>query len=157
MILSLKLKIMGIISFMALIGLIISGVSFLGLQKVISSYSRVSDVALPNLSLINDMYLEFREVRINLRSLAIPHISESQANNFILKVQESIKKYEEADKAYRAMPSHQGEENLYKQLSESWASFKEIGRRILAAHKENTNESRNELVAILLKDCPEAA
>jgi methyl-accepting chemotaxis protein len=154
---SFKAKLIGLCLFFTSICIVIGVISYSGLHKVKTDFEKVSNLALPNLNLINSMYLDFRAVRINLRSLGLIGLTKEQEKDFIAKVNESIESYEKDNKAYNNIPFQEGEQALYDKVNSSWKNFKEIGARVVKHHEAATADSKKKLNQIFLHDCPEAA
>lgn len=154
---SFKAKLLALCALSASITLTVAAISYKGLHDVEASYDQVADVAMPNLNALNDMYLAFREVRINLRTLGLPELSKDEAHIYIENVKAEIARYESLDAAYEAVPSPEGEKPYHDKVNEAWAAFKVVGGRALAAYAANTSASHAELAKIFLHDCPVAA
>ena len=68
-----------------------------------------------------------------------------------------IHKYEEQNSIYQKIPFLSGEQALYEKVEKDWQHFKAIGEKVLALQKTGTEEDKQKILAIFLKDCPEAA
>ena len=154
---SFKAKLLALCALSASITLTVAAISYKGLHDVESSYDQVTDVAMPNLNALNDMYLAFREVRINLRTLGLPTLGKAEAQAYIQNVKTEIARYESLDATYDAVPSPQGEQPYHDKVNQAWKAFTAVGGRALAAYEAGTPESFAELNKIFLQDCPAAA
>lgn len=132
-------------------------VSYLGLQKMGASFKPITAVNMPNLELANEMYAAFREVRINLRSLGLPGLPSEEEADFIKKVKENIEKYDSAARTYEEIKFSEGEQVVYDKLKAEWLKFKDVGVKVLELQAKGTTEAHQEMIAIFLKDCPDAA
>ncbi len=155
--LSLNAKFLILSISMALITILISTYAYDRFQKVSESNDQVTEVALPNLMLINSLALQYRDIRIHLRTLGLPGLDKKQAEEAINETLQDIESYEKNRKIYKETPSLPGEEELFNELDKNWIEFKAIGIKALELYKSNKPEDYNALVAIFLKDCPEAA
>lgn len=155
--LSFKSKLIGLCVFLCSVSVVISILSYRGLHSVEDSYDEITDGVMPNLNLLNDMYLDYRSIRINLRSLGISGLSKEEAQGYVEHVIAAIESYEKNNKTYEEFPFHPGEKEIYDKLELAWHHFKEIGVNALKYYKENTPESMEKLNKIFRHDCPEAA
>lgn len=154
---SFKTKLLGLCFFLSAVSGVIAGISYHGLNRVENSYSQVTEGVMPNLNLLNDMFLEYRSVRINLRSLGLPGLNKEESANYIEHVNKAIASYEELDKKYNDIPFKPGEKELYDKVHSAWLHFKEVGVKGLEYYRENSQESLAKLNLIFHHDCPEAA
>ena len=155
--LSLKTKLVILCLTLATISGVIGCISYFGSSKVTKSYDKVADVALPNLTHLNDMFLAFRDIRINLRSLGLPNLDPAEGEKFLKNITELIASFEKSSEAYRATSSLPGEEELYENLYKEWTSFKALGGKLIAFYRDESPESKEAILSIILKDCPESA
>lgn len=126
-------------------------------ETVIRVYDQVASDALPHIQTTYDMYLNYRKVRINLRTLAIPGLSAEEAQEAIAQVKEAIAAVEEDDKKFRARSFAASEKELYEAVWTQWTHFKGIGAKVLELHAMNTPDAKEKIIQIFLKDCPDAA
>lgn len=154
---SLKAKLLLLGSFMSVIPVVVGGFSFFGMKEVSSSYEKVTDGVLPNLQAADQMYLNFRSVRINLRSLSLPGVTKDQADAYIQRVESAIEDYERLNKEYLSGNLKPGEQELYAKVAQAWQAFKGIGGRVIQYHRSGTPEDQAKMVEIFFKDCPETA
>lgn len=150
---SFKVKIIGLISGLSLLSVMISAMSYKGLNRVEDTYERVTDGVMPNLNLINNMYLEYRAVRINLRSLGLPDLTEQEAKAYITQAQNAIAAYEKLDGQYNQIPFVPGEQELYEQMNKNWKSFKGLGQKILDIYQQGGKDRFAQLDRIFKVDC----
>ncbi|WPU64871.1 CHASE3 domain-containing protein [Peredibacter starrii] len=70
----LKKKLLVLCVFLSLMSVFIGGVSYYGSSKVSNSYDLVADSALPSLNKLNEMFLSYQSIRINLRTLGLMNL-----------------------------------------------------------------------------------
>lgn len=128
-----------------------------GLSHVSNSYEEVTSKALPNIEKLNDMFLAYRAIRINLRSLGLPGLSPAQQDDFVTQTKTHIAEYETLEAAYRAVPHSPEEAALFEPVQAAWRHFRSIGERVLKLQADGGDKARHELIQILLVDCPAAA
>jgi methyl-accepting chemotaxis protein len=155
--LSFRAKLIGLCLFLSLISITIGGLSFKGLHEVETSYDQVTEGVMPNLNLLNNMFLSYRAIRINLRTLGLPGITPQDAEEAAKHAVEAIESFEKYDQVYQKIPFVDGEKELYDAMDKEWHNFKEIGQRALALHKSGKPEDREKLLKIFFDDCPKAA
>ncbi|MDG0818158.1 methyl-accepting chemotaxis protein [Bdellovibrio svalbardensis] len=154
---SLKGKLLLLGGFMSLIPVAVGAFTFFGLGKVTDSYEKVTEGVLPNIEAADQMYLNFRGVRISLRSLALPGVTKEQAENFIKDVESNIAEYEKHNKEYLSGNMKPGEKELYDKVDRAWTSFKAIGGQVIQYHRSGKAEDQAKMLDIFFHDCPETA
>lgn len=154
---SLKSKLLLLGAFMSMIPVVVGGFSFFGMKEVAKSYEKVTDGVLPNIEAADQMYLNFRGVRISLRSLGLPGLSKEQAELFIKDVEANIADYERHNKEYLSGNLKPGEKQLYDKVDAAWTSFKVLGAKVIQYSKSGAPEDHAKMVEIFFRDCPEAA
>lgn len=154
---SLKSKLLSFTVMMSLIGLAIGLSGFFSLKAVSSDYHHITDVNMPKISNLSDMFLQFRRIRIALRTLGLENVSESIAKSSVIDAVDAIEKFEDANKKYTAVDFVPGEKEIYEPLAETWNSFKTLGLRVVDLHKLATPENHAKMMEIFFKDCPELA
>lgn len=154
---SLRSKLLALGAFMCVIPVIVGGFAFVGLRDVAGRYERVTSGILPNIEAADQMYVAFRGIRINLRSLGLPGITQEQASHFVKRVEHNMAEYLKYEQAYLRTDFKSGEKEIYAKVEKAWANFKEVGERVLKHHQGGTAEDREKMMQIFLVDCPAAA
>lgn len=154
---SFKFKLIGLCVLMALVSAAVGTTAYFGLHNVSKSYLHVSDTALPKVQIVNEMFLDYRNVRIHLRTLGLPGITAEEAEKSIKGVTETISQYEKANTEYSAGTFVPGEKDLYGSVDKNWQHFKSVGERVLALYRSGKPEDKEKMIRIFFKDCPEAA
>lgn len=155
--LSLRAKLILLCCFLTLLTVIISISSYNGISRIISSNDRVVNDIFPNLQLVNSMALNYRKIRIQVRTLGLTGITKEQAEAAIGQVNEAVESYEIDNSAYKKSHFDEGEKILYDSLNKEWLHFKGIGIKAIELFKVGTPESRAEMLKIFFNDCPNAA
>lgn len=151
---SLKAKLMLLCAFMSAIPVVVGGFAFFGMKDLAYRYQKVTTGVLPNIELADHMYLDFRQVRISLRSLGLAGLTSDQTAAFIKNVQDSIIDYDKLSSQYLAGNLSAEEKALYSKVDAAWVAFKKIGAQVLQHHQ---NGEQDKMLEIFLKDCIEAA
>ena len=154
---SFKAKLLGLCGFMAAVSVLIATISYRGLHSVETTYDKVTHGAMPSLSSVGDMYIHYRSIRINLRSLGLPGLSQEQAKYYVQHTKDAIAAYETTDKEYKEIPFLPGQKEKYEALNKAWLHFKDIGVKALSLYEDGSSSSREQLNQIFLYDCVEAA
>ena len=155
--LSLKSKLLLLCGSLLVFTILVGGVSYWGIKKIDKDLDRVAHTSLTNIKSADAMYLNYSKVRIALRTLGLPGISKSEEEASVATVLEMIKNYEDQNTLYLKIPFSSGEQALYDVVQKDWQHFKGIGEKVLALHKSGTEEDKQKILSIFLKDCPEAA
>lgn len=155
--LSFKAKILLLCAAMAAVTFTISILAYRGLHNVVETNERIVDGVVPNLELVNSMALNYRRIRIQVRTLGLTGISKKDADTAISGAADSIKKYEEDNKAYLAIPFVPGEKELYEDFNANWKHFREVGEKAIALYQTGKAEDHEAMMKIFFVDCPAAA
>ena len=102
--LSFKTKLIGLCLLMSGVSVLIGVISYQGIQRVQQSYTKITEGSMPNQNLLNNMYLSYKSVRINLRTLGLPGLSRAEGERISILVTKNIEEYEVIDKAYNDIP-----------------------------------------------------
>ncbi|MBO9665355.1 MAG: MCP four helix bundle domain-containing protein [Bdellovibrio sp.] len=154
---SLKARLLFLCAFMAAIPVGVGVVAFYGMKGLTQSYEKVTEGVLTNIEVADQMYLDFRSVRINLRSLGLQGVTSEQAKEFISAVEANIASYEKRNENYKSSEFLPGEKALYDDVEATWASFKGLGATALGLYKSGTAEDHQKLMTIFMVDCPKYA
>lgn len=153
----LQAKLLLLCVFLSLIPILVGGFAFYGMKQTAHSYEKVTEIVVPNIAETDQMFLSYRRVRIELRTLGLPGITNAQAEKAVNGVKEAIAQYEEADAKYRNSPFAPGEQEIYSQVDVAWKSFKETGAEVLKLHAEGTPATQARMNEIFFNDCPAKA
>ncbi|AHZ86188.1 methyl-accepting chemotaxis protein [Bdellovibrio bacteriovorus] len=154
---SLKGRLLLLGAFMSAIPVLVGGFAFYGMREVASSYEKVTDGVLPNIESADQMYMNFRGVRISLRSLGLPGLTTEQEADFIKDVEANIAEYEVHKQQYLRVNFKKGERELYEKVDAAWLAFKDLGGKVVQYSRTGKPEDRAKMLEIFLYDCPKAA
>lgn len=155
--LSLKSKLLVLCLMLSTVSVIVGVSNFRNSKRVISEYDLVTSQNMPKLDRVNQMFLEFRSLRIALRTLGYENLPADIAKTSLDKVHASIATFEQLAKGYGDQPFAPGEEAIYKNLMSSWKQFHALGGRILSRYASKDPADRKEMIRMFLYDCPEHA
>ena len=154
---SFKTKLLALCFLLCGVSVAVGVIGFFGLKEVTGQYGFIMEKTMPKSELVNKMFLEYRRVRITLRTLGLPGISQKDAEEAIKGAYEAIAGYEEARKAYEDLGFIPGQKEQYDKLDQSWAGFKETGARVIALYKTGKPEDFKKMLDIFMTECPERA
>lgn len=154
---SFKTKMLLLSGVLALFTVLGSGVGILAMNSLVKDYSPISDEVIPQTQLISNIRGVFREIRIQVRSLAIEDLPQDQADQFAENTLDNVGKLESLLKDYLALPKSPNEEEIARDLEERWNSFKAVGVAILTAYQNGMEKNKKEIVRLILINCPATA
>jgi methyl-accepting chemotaxis protein len=144
-------------AFLCALVLMVGMVSRHYLKNVSAEYSGIVSQNMPKQRQALELYGQFRQIRIDVRSLGLEGASEVQLEKKRQEVTEDIKTFESMTEEYRAKEFLSGEEELYKQVEARWEEFKKIGVRAVELSKFRDQHSRAELSKLFAEECPRIA
>jgi len=131
--------------------------SLKSLDRVSAQFFEIADNYLPSVSLSKEIFLEYRQVRISLRTLGLNGISKTDADKAVEDVKKNIADLETNLKDYEKLLTNAEEKELYTKVNQAWQNFKAIGVNVLEYQAQNTEESKAKMQQIFLVDCPREA
>lgn len=155
--LSLKAKLLALTGFLLMIPVIEGAISANTVTSVSGHYDEVVDDAVPKLEHSFGMIVSYRQVRISLRTLGLPGLTNEKSEKSIQEVQAAIEEFEKHQTAYKALPESPGQKVLNDQTEKRWSEFKAIGGEVLGLWKSGQPKDLARMQEIFLKDCPDAA
>lgn len=103
------------------------------------------------------MYLTFKQIRIELRTLGLEGISKVESNLAAKRTIDNINEYENLFSQLDKYPKTSEQKKHIDDVVASWTKFKSVGAEVLALNEKNRAEDLKRMQEIFLKDCPEAA
>ncbi|UOF00786.1 methyl-accepting chemotaxis protein [Bdellovibrio reynosensis] len=154
---SLKTKLLLLSCFLLSISVAVGFTSNIFFHKVTSEYDVIADVSIPKFKLTYEMMLDYRSVRINLRSFSFTDLTPEQAKEAWGKVQAAIHDYEEKEKKYLKYLISPQQKELYEKVHITWQEYRTTGEDVFNLYKQGTPEAHEKIHDILIKDGPEKA
>ncbi|RYZ75320.1 MAG: hypothetical protein EOP06_32525, partial [Proteobacteria bacterium] len=154
---SLKTKLLLLCLMLSIVSAAVGITNYFNFGFVVAQFSAVTQQNVPKIERADKMYLEFRKIRINLRTLGLEGLPEELAQKHLQVVHEAISKFEELNKEYASDTFLPGEKKLYTRLDASWKSFKEIGMKALEHYEGGTPADRRAMLQLFYYDCPRTA
>lgn len=137
--------------------LVVAFNGYYGLNGVLETSNKISKISLPKLVNFARMDLAFRSLRIEIRTLGLPNLTQAEQDHAIAGVNKFVAEFEEAEKDYLKQEFLPGEEDLYKGLKSEWESFKKLGGQILSLNASSLPEDHEKMLYIFKVTCPESA
>ena len=128
-------------------------VSYVSLRNVVLNYDHVAAKNLPKSLAIGEMGNNFRAIRIELRTLAIPGLSDDQIAGFAKAVADEIAHFESSVAKFEKLPTTDREKALFKETLASWEKFKSAGVQNLNLAISKDPKQRDQFREFVLKDC----
>jgi methyl-accepting chemotaxis protein len=150
-----RTKLLYFSGFLSTLSVMLGLVGFWSLKTVTAEYSHIANRTTPKIELSNQMSTNYRNVRIAMRTLGLPGISESDAKKAIQETQKAIEDYEAANKEYTSIPITPGQKELYDKVNAAWLDFKQTGARVISLYQTGKPEDRQKIIQIFFTECPE--
>lgn len=127
------------------------------LRNVSSQYSGIVEQNMPKQRMALELYGQFRQIRIDVRTLGIDGVTESLLEKKRGEVGEAVRTYEAMAEEFRSKEFLPGEEEIYKQVEARWEEFKKIGLKAVDLSRLKDQHSKNELIKVFNDECPRVA
>ncbi|WP_413580735.1 methyl-accepting chemotaxis protein [Bdellovibrio sp. HCB288] len=154
---SLKSKLLFLTLALCGVSVAIGVTSYLSLTSVSRDYGWIATKSMPKMDRLDQMNLNFRKIRINLRSLGLPNLPQDQVEQSIAGVLAAITDYEKQDELYKQLDFVPGQEEVYSHLEKAWGEFKNTGVEVLKLQKSNSAEDQAKMLDIFFYECPKRA
>lgn len=155
--LSLKIKLLLLCAFLSAVSVAIGITSYLALDGVDTEYGWIAQKTMPKMQYSDQMYLSYRKVRINLRTLGLPGLPASEIETAVKNAMEGIEEYEADEKAYVSYGFIPGQKEAFDKVEDAWKDFKLMGAEILELQKSGTQAAKDRMLQLFITDCPRKA
>jgi methyl-accepting chemotaxis protein len=115
---SLKNKLLLLVAILLSFCLILAAVGYRSAHSIAKNYGDIANENLPKTKLMLESLAHLRLASIDLIQMALPGQTEEEIKFFKKQIEGEFVKMDEEDKAYKAIPFGEGEEALYKDVSE---------------------------------------
>lgn len=150
---SLKLKMIFACLTITATGLVVALVGYYSVNSVTDAYSPIAKQSLPLVETLGDLRGEFRELRIQVRSIAFIGTEKSDVEHYTTaalhqadQVVRLLKHYEEVDPSAKERAS-------YKELQAAWNDFYAFGGELIGKSKDYEH-NQAEIVRMIREVCP---
>ena len=154
---SLKFKLMALCLMLNAIAALVAGAGVYGLDVATTDYGMIESASLPKTRELGNMLAEFRDIRVNLRSLGLPSMDAQQTAEAVKLAEASIQEYHHAEDLYAKHPITKEEYELYSTVKKDFATFEAVGAEVLGLHRKGDPASRAKIIELFLGACPRAA
>lgn len=128
---SLKTKILMGFMIVCLGVIIIGSVSFVALEKVVTTYDKLATVSVPNLGHISGLRNRGRQVHAEAIKLALFADNAEEVKKTLESLQAGMARYEAITQEKLAEPFIPGEEEVFKKIDEKWIPVKQTATEIV--------------------------
>lgn len=104
--------------------LLVGGLGYGTLQRVVGYYSHIADINLPNVLLLADMSHHLQEGQM-LSELIIIADSEEEAKKYSAEIKDIVVEFAKTDNEYQSVPFTEGEGEIYKPMIAAWQEWVE--------------------------------
>ncbi|RYZ90512.1 MAG: hypothetical protein EOP06_07830, partial [Proteobacteria bacterium] len=154
---SLKAKLLLLCGFLSAIAIAVGVTSDVTLIKVGTNFGSVVDKDIPKMRSSYEMMLDYRRIRISLRTLGIKGLSPAQATETVKDTLAAIEAYETEAKEYESYGFIDGQKEHYDKVNAAWQDFRAVGVKALGLWKAGTPEDLEKLSQVFLVECPAKA
>ncbi|HCM41374.1 MAG: hypothetical protein A2Z97_10550 [Bdellovibrionales bacterium GWB1_52_6] len=124
--LSLEKKLVLICGLLAFNAIVVGGVGFVSFQKATTEFTRLHDNYTLKNTLLDQMLLEARRLRIDIRSAALMEFTLEQRKAAVEDGMKAIDAYQDAEKTFLKIESTPEEKEYYKTVQTSWSAFYKV-------------------------------
>ena len=128
--LSVRMKLLALQAFAALMLCITGGLAIIYLGKVVNTFSHITDVTIPDLHAINESRNRQRDIVILVSNITMTNKALPDADKLKAEYQTATDAYTKATETYEAIPPSPGEEKLRASVDKAWIEFEKIARQI---------------------------
>lgn len=155
--LSLAQKISGIVLVMIsiMVGIII--MVFTNQSQVNTEYQKIAEVNLRKAKILGDILYNFKEIRIQVRSLGMSGLTSEERSKYVEGTKEQVKKTQEALAEYEKYPLDAKEKDKLTEVKKRMDSFFEMGQRLLTFEADKRQGFQESMVNIFRKECVDRA
>jgi methyl-accepting chemotaxis protein len=153
--LSLKKKIILLVLGISMISPIILAIIIYKNNDTNKEYQIIADRSLPRTREMGEVLFNFRQVRLQFRSLAIRNNTSQDTNAYLGGINNSVKELDESMGTLIGMMSTNAEEiKMSEDVKAGWKEFAAFGDELLALQKKGDEESYNKLAELVRYTCP---
>lgn len=152
--LGLKKKIMILVLSISIVSPIVAGIIIYRNTETSEQYKIIAENNLPRANLMGSVLSSFRQLRVDVRSLAIIGNSSEDFEKYLKQIGESRNKFLEYKEQLSALMTSPEEMKFMTGVEDAWKKFEALGNDILALHKKGDPESLNQMAVLIREKCP---
>ena len=154
----LKKKIMILVFSISIISPLVAGIIIYRNAETSEHYKIIAERNLPRTNAMGRVLASFRQLRVDVRSLAIIGNSSDDFKKYLNQIQKSRMEFLKNKDALSAMMSSSSEEKAFmERVEKPWKDFEALGQEIISLQAKGDPESMNRLAELVRKRCPEIA
>ena len=128
--LSFKSRLLILSSFLCSISVIVGIVGYFALSGVSEQYKAMTQTSVPKMGLAYQMFLEFRDLRINVRGLDSKTASIEVQEQTMKKIKANISNYDELNKKYLDIGVVPKQKPFHDNVETVWLDYKKDAERV---------------------------
>jgi methyl-accepting chemotaxis protein len=117
-------------------------------------YQNIANVALAKVDKLGDMLSNFRQVRVEVRSLGLIDNTVSDSHRYVTDTAVAIAEFEKSKNDFKDLLSTDEEREQFIQMDKAWEDFHTFGKRLLVLAKKGDSESIKKLAEEVRVTCP---
>lgn len=154
--LSLRDKLLGLCVMLSTCTAVVGGLGYYTAKAVEQLYEHVSEVNLPNATLLGEMRGEFAQIQFHIASLGAEGATPTSMEKAISEIHETRQRYFETDKKYNDIPFVPGEQELYDRMNALFIKSNELSDKIIKLSALKEPADRQALVKIISSEFTDA-
>jgi len=156
--LSLKKKIILLVLGISVMCPIIAGVIIYNNAETNEQYQIIANKSLPRTREMGEVLFNFRQVRIQFRSLVIKSNSSKDTETYLSLINDSVEKFTQSkDNLLKLMSETEEERKMSQEVEASWKVFAAFGGQLLELQKKSDEASYDKMAELVRYTCPELA
>ncbi|MFS4459285.1 methyl-accepting chemotaxis protein [Bdellovibrio sp. HCB2-146] len=153
---NLKTKLMGMCLAVAVMGAASGAVGYYFLDVVSAKYNVIVTNDLPQIRVLGDLKGSFRELRIQIRSIAFIGTTPADVDFYVKLALQELNNVEKEMEAYKKADPSVISRQSFRDLETSWSDFKAFGT-ILIEKSKNYEAHKTEITELIRDVCPKKA
>lgn len=153
---SLKTKMMFVCLFITLTGLVTGVVGYFSIASLADVYNPIATRGLPLIGTLGDMRGVFRELRVQIRSIAFVGTTPKDVDFYVKEALSQAAQVETLFSQYEKLDPEANQRSSYADLKKSWTDFKDFGG-VLVEKSKNYEANQSEIVRLIREVCPQKA
>lgn len=156
--LSLKGKFVLLVFFVSMVCPVVAGIIIYRNNATLTEFKKIADESLPRTGQMGAVLATFRQLRIEVRSLALKGNSAQDIERYLKNIDSSMKDILREKASLNSMMGNtQDEIEKMKKLEDAWKDFESFGGEILLLHKKGDEASLSKMADMIREICPKLA
>ncbi len=151
---SLKKKIILLVLAISIVAPMLAGYIIYRNSLSTAEYQKISNTSLPQTRNLGAALFNFRQVRVQVRSLAIRGNTAADTKIYLERIERALSEFNKTREQILKMNSSPEEIAMVNKFEKSWKSFESFGGEILALAKKGDEASFNQIAEMVRVRCP---